>query len=718
MLQIARLSPFIVGLTGIFSAITANALDWPQEIQADEVTIVVYQPQPEELDGNMLTARAAMSLEIDSRDEPIFGVFWFESRIDVDRDAGIATIRDLTVTKVRWPDSNDAQEQRFSAIVEARVPETGFDTSFERLSASLESAEIARKSLDQIKNAPPIIEFSQEVAVLLLFDGEPKFVDIDNSNYERAVNTPFAVARNQGSKTVYLSSGSAWYAAEDPLGPWQPISAPPPELGKMIRPPEDAPAAPATPYKVVVATEPTELIVTDGKPDWQTVPGAPLLYVQNTETPWLRDLDTNNMYVLLSGRWFRSKSEQGPWTFVRADELPASFAGIPPASDIGGVRTSVAGTPEADDAMLDAQIPQTAAIKRDQANLSVEYDGKPKFEKIVGTDVAYAVNTAAQVLQIDGIFYAVDNGVWFTSANPEGPWIVADDIPRDKIQEIPPSSPVYNTTYVNVYDSTPEVVYVGYTPGYLWSYPYYGVPIYGTGWYYPPYWGGFYYPRPPTWGFHVGYNPWTGWNYGLSWSNGFFSVGISWGGGYGCCGGGWYGGGYRGPTFINTGDINIGNNINVGNRDKIANTLEGRGASLNRDNARANIYAREGNRARNADPATAQRNLREARPNKDRANNIYADRDGNIARRNNDQWETRRDGQWQPDNARPEIRPDSRPQSRPETRPQSRPVEQPGSLDRRSLDRSYQQRQRGSSRQMSRPSNMRAPRGGGGSRRR
>ena len=76
----------------------------------------------------------------------------------------------------------------------------------------------------------------------------------------------------------------------------------------------------------------------------------------------LRDLPTGNMYLLLSGRWFRSKSEDGPWTFVRADELPPAFAEIPPASDLGGLRTSVAGTPEAEEAVLDAHIPQTAAI--------------------------------------------------------------------------------------------------------------------------------------------------------------------------------------------------------------------------------------------------------------------------------------------------------------------------------------------------------------------
>ena len=46
-------------------AVPAHAIDWPQEIKAEEGTIVVYQPQPEELTGNTLTGRAAMSIELD-----------------------------------------------------------------------------------------------------------------------------------------------------------------------------------------------------------------------------------------------------------------------------------------------------------------------------------------------------------------------------------------------------------------------------------------------------------------------------------------------------------------------------------------------------------------------------------------------------------------------------------------------------------------------------
>jgi hypothetical protein len=648
---------YLLALSLLLSAFpgVSQAIEWPQEVTAAEGSIFVYQPQPEKLEGNVLSGRAAMSLELKGQSDPIFGTFWFRSRIDTDQDAGIAIVRDIEVVNVRWPDSKDADEQRFSVIVEGAMPKAGFEISLERLSASLATAEIEQKSLDDLKNDPPVIVFREQLAVLLLYDGEPVYEKIDNSNYERAVNTPFVVVR-EGKSRYFLSSGQLWYQSGDARGPWQSTSSPPADLAAMMpKPDADTPPAPKVPPEIVVATEPTELISTDGKPNWESLTGGELLYVSNTESPWLRDLPTGNMYVLLSGRWYRSKSTSGPWTFVRADELPASFANIPPASDIGGLRTSVAGTPEAEEAVLDAQIPQTAAISRSSTTLEVQYDGKPKFEQVTGTRVSYAVNTATQVLLIDNRYYAADNGVWFMSSSANGPWTVADSVPEEEIAKIPPSSPVYNTTHMHIYQSTPQVVYVGYTPGYMWSYPYYGVPVYGTGWRYPPYRGPYYYPRPPTWGFNVGYNPWTGWNFGMSWSNGFLSVGVSFGGGYnnryrgGCCGNGWYGGGYRGPTIINTGDINIGNSINVGDRNRVVNNIENN-KTFNRNNLeKNNIYNRPGNSGRNADKALVKRDMQKARSSAGKANNVYADRDGNVARLENGNWQSRENGAWKDD---------------------------------------------------------------------
>ena len=133
------------------------------------------------------------------------------------------------------------------------------------------------------------------------------------------------------------------------------------------------------------------------------------------------------------------------------------------------------------------------------------------------------------MLKIGDRYYVCDNGVWFAGLTPTGPWAVADSVP-DAVQTIPPSAPVYNVRYVHIYDATPQIVYVGYTPGYIGTYRYYGTVVYGTGWYYRPWIGPvYYYPRPYTWGFNVIYNPWTGgWGFALGYSTPFINVSIGW----------------------------------------------------------------------------------------------------------------------------------------------------------------------------------------------
>jgi len=734
--SLAALAAALLLLLG--GALVARAqTTWPQEITDPEGTIVVYQPQPEKLTGNVLTGRAAMSLKLKGKTEPTFGAFWFTSMIDSDADAGTTVVRDIKVTKVRWPESKEADEARFTRVVEAAAARSTLSASTERLSASLANAEREQRSLAELKNDPPKIVFASELAVLLLYDGDPKWSDVEKSSYERALNTPYLVVRDKRSKACYLSSGALWYSAKDPLGPWSSTTNPPADLVQMLPKADADDPVPTKPPVIVVATEPTELVVSDGEPKWKPVGDGALLFVENTETPWVRELSTQQIYVLLSGRWFRAAGTSGPWSFVRADQLPESFAKIPAASDIGGVRVSVAGTEEAEDAVLDAEIPKTAAINRSEAKLDVQYEGEPKFEKIPGTSVARAVNTPAQVLEIGSKYFAVDNGVWFVAASPKGPWAVADSVPEDEIQKIPPSSSAYNTTYVHVYQSTPQVVYVGYTPGYLWSFPYYGVPVYGTGYYYPAY-PGYYYPRPYSYGFHVGYNPWTGWSFGMSWNVGFMHFGIGWGGGYhhhhGYYGGygGWYGGyrpgwggGYHGGhNTINVGSVNIGNNVNYGNRDRVGNNLRN-----NKDAAKLrqpSVYNRPETKGRNADRATVQKNAQQARATRGVTNDVLADRDGNVARKTPSGWESREGNKWQnvdraaaKDKAQTVDR--SAAQAKAQSVDRSQAQARAQSVDRSSVQRDYQARQRGAQREATQrqvPRSQPTSRTSGGGRRR
>ena len=174
---------------------------------------------------------------------------------------------------------------------------------------------------------------------------------------------------------------------------------------------------------------------------------------------------------------------------------------------------AVPGTARAQRAVLTAQLPHTATLKRSEAKLTVNYSGAPIFKPIPGTQIEYAVNTPDEVLKIAARYYACYQGAWFASSSPTGPWALADSVPLE-VKSIPPSSPVYNVTYVQAYGATPQAVTYGYTAGYMMGFVSAGVLVYGTGYYYPPVVipgpVPVFYPYPHTYAGSVWYNPSSG----------------------------------------------------------------------------------------------------------------------------------------------------------------------------------------------------------------
>jgi hypothetical protein len=683
----------LAALLAVATAATALAQDddnpWPKQIDDPRATIIVYQPQPESFEGNVVSARAALSVTETGKTEPVFGVMWVSARLEADRDTRTARILEIDVTAVRFPESTPEQEQTLAQIIETEIPQWDLEISLDRLSASLQLLEEHRATSDQLKTDPPVILVVTHPAVLVTIDGDPIIEDIDNTDMKTVVNTAFAIIYDPGTKRYYLyAADSAWYASPEVLDGWETTKAVPDKVSGLIPPDTTEAAADSTRPAdaeipaIIVATVPTELIVTEGAPQFASVDRTDLLYLSNSQSDVLMDIDSQQYYIVLSGRWYRAGSLNGPWAFVAADSLPATFQDIPADSEQGPLRSYIAGTDEAKDAVMDSQIPQTAAVKRSEAKLDVKYDGDPQFKPIEDTDMEYAVNTQTSVILAEGKYYAVDDAVWFVAGSPTGPWVLADSVP-DVIYTMPPSAPVYNVKYVYIYDTTPEVVYVGYYPGYTGSYVYHTTVVYGTGWYYQPWYGTVYYPRPVTWGFSVRYNPWYGWSYGFGWTNGWFmfGMGMHWGWRR-CCYGGWWGrGGYR---------AGYRHGYYHGRRAGFRAGYRAGYRAGNRPRTRQNMYHNNRNRARTTQtrPATANRRPSSAAG---RPNNMYADRNGNVQRRNNNgSWDSRGGGSWNPN-----------------TGGGNRAGGSPSNMNR-----DYQSRQRGTSRTQ----NYNRSRGGGGGR--
>ena len=285
-----------------------------------------------------------------------------------------------------------------------------------------------------------------------------------------------------------------------------------------------------------MATRPSELIVTEGPPQYAAIEGTKLLYVTNTTGNVFKDSTDNKTYVLVAGRWFRGESECGPWTYVAANALPADFAKIPDDSPKENVKASIAGTDQAREAAIAASIPQVAGVAIAGTTMPTpQFDGETVFKPIEGTSLAYVSNTPTPIIRVTNTtFFAVVNGVWFTAGAVRGPWAVARSVPA-VIYTIPASSSLYYVTFVRVYDSTPTTVYVGYTPGYQGTVvdPATGVTVYGTGYAYTPWVGSVWYGTPVTYGYaaDVVYTPWAGWAvaFGIGWAWGAATTAWGWG---------------------------------------------------------------------------------------------------------------------------------------------------------------------------------------------
>jgi len=661
--------------------------------------VVIYQPQPEKLDGNQLKARAAVAVELKGSSEPVFGAVWFEARLDTDRAERTATVVDVSVTRVRFPEQDEAKSQKLRALLEKEIPKWQLPISLDRLSATLELADQRAEAAQKINTDPPKILFIPEPAVLISLDGEPRLTKEEDTELMRVINSPFTILFAPSQKAYYLYADiDTWYTSNDIQGDWTLTQNVPAEVAARAPKMEGEPAEsdqeeetgkPGPPPKVIVATEPTELISSNGKPEYTPISGTELLYMSNTDSDVLLDINDQEHYVLLAGRWYASAKLNGPWRYVPGDKLPPDFAKIPEDAELGTVLYAVPGTDIAKEAMLDAQIPQTAAIDRKKATLAVEYDGEPKFEAITGTKMTFAVNTATPVIRAAKQFYACDQAVWFVSEKATGSWEVATAVP-DEIYTIPPESPIYHVTFVRIFYFTDEVVYVGYFPGYTNTYVYNTTIVYGTGYWYPGWYGHYYYPRPATWGFHVRWNPWTGFRFGFSYGWGPFRFTIG--------GGRWYRGGWWGPGRYRGYRHGYRHGYRKGRN---AGYRAGYRAG-HRNAAQQNMYRNKRNQARTTKSPDKARNRTQAQAMSKRDNNVFADREGNVHRKTEQGWQKRSNEGWRSEKRQPD-------KSRKSGQSKSS-VSRPNKTQE--LERSNRTRQQGDKR--ARSYNKSRQRGGGG----
>jgi hypothetical protein len=511
--------------TPTMAELPLSELTYPRHTMTPDGLLVVHAPQIEAWpDYRRVIGRSAIEVTLAGTQvpgKPVPGAFVFEGDTKTDLAGHVVGFFNLQVADVSFPGTDPATARQLGEFVRATVSRAPKKVPLD-LVLSYVADGLVPKGDQGLAFTPPRIFHSRKPAVLVVLDGPPVKVPLKGIGLSYAANTNWDLFWLGAESRWFLLNGSQWLVSKDQNldGKWQAVDKLPSNFYQLptednwrtvlafIPPPDTKKKTPV----VYASQEPAELIVTDGRPDFEKIEGLELRYATDT-TSDLFLLD-KMYYYLVSGRWFSTSDlEDGPWTQVGT--LPTAFAGIPKNHPKARVRVAVPGTEEAQLALIEAGIPRMATIKTGAVpQIKVTYTGKPQFEAIPGTTLTRAVNTPYDVIAYGAAYYLCYNATWYVAMSPGGPWSVAPKVP-DEIYKIPPSSPAYHVTHVKIYGSDDTTVTTGYTGGYTGVYSTSTTVVYGTGWYYPPYvWYDDYYPYyyyyPTSYGRGTWYNSDTG----------------------------------------------------------------------------------------------------------------------------------------------------------------------------------------------------------------
>ena len=498
---------------------------WPRMYALPSgASVLLYQPQIASWDKQAhLVAFSAVSYRGKTADKASYGTIKLEADTKASISERLVRFTNMKIAEANFGSMDKEKVREITEGIDKAIPDDERVIALDRVLANLDKSSVIPKNVEGIKADPPPIFFSSTPAVMVNIDGEPIWSPIKDNDLKFAVNTNWDLFQHGPTNTYYLRHNDGWLKATDVNGPWTAAGTLPASFGKL--PAEEnwkdvkaaLPGKPVTkPPTVYVSQKPAELILTTGAPKYTPVQGTGLVWLSNTESDVFRVGPTGAIYYLVTGRWFTAADFKGPWTFA-TPSLPADFKKIPLEHERSRVLASIPGTDQAAEAVLIAQIPQTARVsKKDVKAPEVAFQGNPDFQAIEQTTVQRAVNTDKDVFLIGGKYYMCYQGVWFVGGAATGPWEVAQSVPQE-IYKIPPSSPASHVTYVTVEDDddSDEWVTFAAAAGYTGMMVAWGCTVWGSGWYYPPYYGfyggyPYYYGHFPTYGYSAWYNPRTG----------------------------------------------------------------------------------------------------------------------------------------------------------------------------------------------------------------
>jgi hypothetical protein len=126
-----------------------------------------------------------VSVQRKGQPEPTFGASWMESRVATDRVSRTVEILDVKVPRARFLD-DAARETESTDVLRQRLAENSpLTLSPDQLLAMLAVVEKEKQADEKLLTKPPKLEFRAHPAVLIQFDGQPRFVAAGDSGLMR-----------------------------------------------------------------------------------------------------------------------------------------------------------------------------------------------------------------------------------------------------------------------------------------------------------------------------------------------------------------------------------------------------------------------------------------------------------------------------------------------------------------------------------------------------
>ncbi len=425
---------------------TPADLGWPRQYTDGTAKLVLHQPQVDAwTDFKKLEARLVTSLTTSKNAQPVLGTLSIEFETVVDLDSRTVACHNFHVVEMTYPSAKDETEAKAWPGVEATklLPPYPTSLALDRILAYMDKSQSNARQTEVLLD-PPSILVSTQPAVLVITDGKPIPLDIEKTNLQKIVNTNWDLFFDKKENRYYLRDDKVWLSAKTLTDAWTAVTKLPKDFTKLPATDQykEVLQTAAKPHKpsgiklVLVVDKPSELVVLAGEPIFTPIADTHLMWVNNTECDLFFDSAGNQFYFLTSGRWFRSPELKSNQWVATTTSLPEDFKKIPLDHPRAHVLAAVPGTRQAEEAVLNASIPQIATVSRKSAKAEVQYVGDPKFEPINDTGVSYAVNTPNDVFRFQDQYYLCLDGVWFVAKDARAPGRQPIKFPRNSIRSL------------------------------------------------------------------------------------------------------------------------------------------------------------------------------------------------------------------------------------------------------------------------------------------